>query len=274
MEANEKAGVLVEALPWIMKYHGKIVVIKYGRNITAELDKAEVYDIVFLQQMGMKPVVVHGGGPSITEAMEKSGLKPKFVNGLRVTDEATVKIIGDVYNSLRKGIVNLINKSGGKAKQLKSQDGIISAKQKSPELGYVGEITNIRIGKIIDAINDNSIPVISPLAAGKDNKVYNINADNAAAAIAVALKAEKLTMMTNVDGVMEKGKMITHLSVSDALKKIKEGIINAGMIPKVEACIEAVKHNVPKAHLINGEVKHSLLLEIFTDKGIGTEIVL
>ena len=272
-EINQKTAVLIEALPYIKKYRNKIVVIKYGRNITAELDKAEVSDIVFLQHVGMKPVVVHGGGPSITQAMEKAGIKPMFVNGLRVTDKETVNIIGKVYSNIRDDIVSLINKSGGKAKGLKGNNRIIFAEQKNKDLGYVGDIAIVKIGKIMELLNENIIPVISPLAIGRDGNIYNINADNAAAAIAIALDAEKLTMMTNVPGVMENGKKIPHLSVKKAEQKIKKGVISSGMIPKVEACIEAVKNNVPKAHLINGEIKHSLLLEIFTDKGIGTEIV-
>ncbi len=270
---ENKAEVLIEALPYIKKYHGKIVVIKYGRNITAELETAEIKDIVLLQHIGMKPVVVHGGGPSISSAMEKQGLKSNFVNGLRVTDEKTVKLIEEVYEDIRKKIVSLIKKSGGKAKGLHGKDNIILVKQKNKELGNVGNITGIKIGKIIDVINQGSIPVISPLGIGSEGKTYNINADNAASSIAVALKAEKLTVMTNVAGVLENKKLISHLSIDDAKKKIAKGIINKGMIPKVEACIEAVENKVAKAHLIDGTIKHSLLLEIFTDKGIGTEIV-
>ena len=272
-EIENKAEILIEALPYIKKYHGKIVVIKYGRNITSELEKAEVNDIVLLQHIGMKPIVIHGGGPLISSAMEKEGIKPKFVNGLRVTDEKTVKIIDEVYQDIRKKIVSLIKEAGGKAKGLEGKNNIIKVKQKNKDLGYVGNITEIKIGKIIDAINQGNIPVISPLGTGDDNKTYNINADNAAAAIAIALKAEKLTVITNVAGVLENNKLISHLSIDEAKKKIEKGIINKGMIPKVEACIEAVENKVSKAHLVNGTVKHSLLLEIFTDKGIGTEIV-
>jgi len=267
-----KTETLIEASPYIRRYHNKILVIKYGRNITSELETAEVNDIVLLHDIGMKPVIIHGGGSLINDALKKENIKTKFINGLRVSDVKTVKIIKGVFENIRNNIVRLISRSGGKAVGIAGND-IISVKQKDKKLGYVGEIVKIDPKKILDIINKDKIPVISPLGIGNDNNVYNINADSAAASITVALKAEKLTMITNVAGVMENKKLIPTLTVKEAKKKIAKGIINKGMIPKVKACIKAVENNVPKAHLIDGTIKHSLLVEIFTDKGIGTEIV-
>lgn len=272
METEKKVEVLLQALPYIKKYHDKIVVIKFGRNITAEVGMAEVSDIVMLQHVGMKPVVVHGGGPSISAAMEKAGIEPKFVDGLRVSDEKTVQIVDEVYSNIRQDLINLIDSSGGKARGLKGQDFIL-AKQKNPQLQYVGDVTQIKPKRIFDMLSEGIIPVISPLAYGQDGKTYNVNADSVAAALAVALEAEKLTMMTNVAGVLDDGKLISHLTIDQTKKMIQDGIINGGMIPKVQACIEAVENNVPKAHLIDGTKKNSLLLEVFTDEGIGTEFV-
>src|SRR3989338_5867155 len=238
MNLNNKTQVLIEALPYIKKYHGKIVVIKFGGNAMSEI-KHVIEDIVLLKHIGIKPVVVHGGGPEIDKELKKAKIETKFINGLRYTDNKTIIIV----------------------------------KQKNPKLGLVGEITKINDNKILKIINNGFIPVISPLGIGKGSKHYNINADTAASHTATALNAEKLTILTNVDGVIINKKLQTHIDFNTAKKEIKKGIISKGMIPKVEACIYAVKNKCPKAHLINGLVPHSLLLEIFTDKGIGTEIV-
>lgn len=269
MNLNNKTQVLIEALPYIKKYHGKIVVIKFGGNAMSEM-KPVIEDIVLLKHIGIKPVVVHGGGPEIDKELKKAKIKPKFIHGLRYTDNKTIKIVEGVFLKINHDIVSNLKNHGAKAI---NAPGIIKVKQKNPKLGLVGEITKINDNKILKIINNGFVPVISPLGTGNDSKHYNINADTAASSIAVALKAEKLTIITNVYGVVINGKLQPHIDFKTAKKEIRKGVINKGMIPKVEACIYAVKNKCPKAHLINGLVPHSLLLEIFTDKGIGTEIV-
>ncbi len=270
-----KTNVLIEALPYIKNYHGKVVVIKYGGNaMRKHLKKSVMTDIILLKHVGMKPVIVHGGGKEINKEMEKKKIKPRFVNGLRVTDKATVKIIEDVFNNINNDIYKLIKKCGGKPISLSGKDhSIIHVKQKNPKLGFVGKIRKMDIEILMSLINQNYIPIISPIGADKENNTYNINADSAASALASALQAEKLTILTDVTGVYENKKLISQLSIRGAKKKIRRKIITKGMIPKVEACIDAVKQGCPKAHLIDGTIKHGLLLEIFTDEGVGTEIV-
>ena len=256
----------------MQKFKNKIVVIKYGGNamINSKLKKSVMKDIVLLKHVGILPVVVHGGGPFVTEEMKKANIKPKFIEGLRITDEATVKIIKKVFKNVNNEIKNNIKKLGGKSVSI---NNAIITKQKNKQLGFVGEIIKIDKNKIKSSIKNANIPVISPLGIGKDNNTYNINADTVATKVAIALKAEKLTILTDVHGVIEKGKFISHLSIKDAHKHIKNKVITKGMIPKVKACVEAVEAGCKKAHLINGTITHALLLEIFTDKGIGTEIV-
>jgi len=272
-ELIQKAHILTEeALPYMQKFKNKIVVIKYGGNamVNGSLKKSVMKDIVLLKHVGILPVVVHGGGPFITEEMKKAKLKPKFVHGLRVTDEATIGIIKKVFKKINNEIKLDIGKSGGKAV---SVDGAIIVKQNDKKLGLVGEIIKMDTGKIKKSIKKGNIPVISPLGVGKDKKSYNINADDVATKVAIVLKAEKLTILTNVSGVIENKKFISHLSIKDAHNHIKNKVVTKGMIPKVQACVEAVESGCKKAHLINGTISHALLLEIFTDKGIGTEIV-
>jgi len=269
MKLNNKTQVLIEALPYIKKYHGKIVVIKFGGNAMSEM-KHVVEDIVLLKHIGIKPVVVHGGGPEIDKELKKAKIKIRFINGLRYTDDKTMKIVKKVFSKISHDIASNLKNHGAKAI---NASGTIKVKQKNPKLGLVGEITKINDNRILKIINKGFIPVISPLGIGNNNKHYNINADTAASNVAVALKAEKLTILTNVYGVVINGKLQPHIDFKAAKKEINKGGINKGMIPKVEACIHAVKNKCPKAHLINGLVPHSLLLEIFTDKGIGTEIV-
>jgi len=269
MDLNNKTQVLIEALPYIKKYYGKIVVIKFGGNAMSEM-RHVIEDIVLLKHIGIKPVVVHGGGPEIDKELKKAKMKPRFINGLRYTDNETIKIVEKVFSKINHAIVSNIKAHSAKAM---NASGNIVVKQKDHKLGLVGEIKNVDSNKILKIINNGFIPVISPLGIGNNNKRYNINADTAASYIATALNAEKLTILTNVDGVIINKKLQTHIDFNTAKKEIKKGIISKGMIPKVEACIHAVKNKCPKAHLINGLVPHSLLLEIFTDKGIGTEIV-
>ena len=268
MDLNEKAKVLIEALPYIKNYKNKIVVIKFGGDAMSEM-KHLIEDIVLLNHIGMKPVVVHGGGPEINKELKKEKITPKFINGLRYTDNKTMEIVKKVFLKINNNIVASIKAHNAKST---NATGNIKVKQKDPKLGFVGKITGIDKNKILKSINSGFIPVISPIGCGNE-KDYNINADTAASHIAVSLKAEKLTILTNVDGIMINKKMLSHIGSKTAKKEIKKGSINKGMIPKVEACIYAVKNKCPKAHLINGLVPHSLLLEIFTDKGIGTEVV-
>jgi len=269
MNLHEKTQVLIEALPYIKKYNNKIVVIKFGGNAMSEI-KHIIKDIVLLKHIGIKPVVVHGGGPEIDKELKKAKLKPKFLNGLRYTDDNTMRIVEKVFLKINHDIVSNLKGYGAEAI---NAAGAIKVNQKSPKLGLVGEITKIDNNRILKIINNGFIPVISPLGIGNDFKQYNINADTAASNIAVALKAEKLTILTNVNGVIINKKLQTHIDFKAARREIKKGVINKGMIPKVEACVYAVKNKCPKAHLINGLVPHSLLLEIFTDEGVGTEIV-
>lgn len=273
---KQKTETLIEALPYIQKYHDKIVVIKYGGNAMADSDikKAVAEDIVLLKHVGINPVVVHGGGPDIDKEMVKARIKPKFVNGLRVTDRKTLSIVERVFEKINEELVSLIKKLGVEAITISGKDNkLIEVTQKDPRLGYVGRIKKINPHIIKSLIKEDYIPVISTIGIGKHNQSYNINADSAATAIAIALKAEKLTILTNVEGVFVKNRKISHLPIKEAKKLIRKGIINKGMIPKVEACMNAVQKGCPKAHLIDGTTKHALLLEIFTDRGIGTEIV-
>lgn len=269
MNLNEKTEALIEAMPYIKKYRDKIIVVKFGGNAISEI-KHVVEDIIMLKEIGIKPVIVHGGGPEIDKELKKAKISSKFINGLRYTDEAVLKVVENVFERINNKITSEIGKYGISAS---NATGAIKSRQKEPKLGLVGEITAIDADSIIRILDSKGIPVISPLGIGDDGKKFNINADTAASNIAVELNAEKLTILTNVDGVIIHSKVLSHLNVKTALKEIKNGNINNGMIPKVLACIYAVKNRCPKAHLINGLVPHSLLLEIFTDKGVGTEIV-
>ncbi|MDP3765863.1 MAG: acetylglutamate kinase [Nanoarchaeota archaeon] len=269
MNLIEKTKVLIEALPYIKKYNGSIVVIKFGGNAMSKM-RHLVEDIVLLKHIGANAIVVHGGGPEINAELKKAHIKLKFINGLRYTDDVTIKIVEKVFFKINKEIVSNIIKHGAKSM---SVNGCIKVKQKSHELGLVGEITKINRQRILKILKAGFVPVISPLGIGSDGKHYNINADTVASHIAIALGAEKLTILTNVEGVIINGKFLSHIDFDTAKQGIKKGTINKGMVPKLEACIYAVKNKCPKAHLINGLVPHSLLLEIFTDRGIGTEVV-
>jgi len=269
MNLNEKTKVLNEALPYIKKYHKKIVIIKLGGRILTDM-KHIMDDVALLKHIGMKPIVVHGGGPIINDEMKKAKINPKFINGLRYTDKKTINVVKKVFSKINNGLVKKIKSHKAKSINLKKT---IIVKKKDSKLGFVGEITNINKKKITKLLNKDYIPVISPLGIGQGNKEYNINADTVASHMAVKLKAEKLTILTNVNGIIIKGKLQSHVDFNTANREIASGIINTGMVPKVKACMHAVKNKCPKAHLINGLTPHSLLLEIFTDKGIGTEIV-
>lgn len=272
--ATEKAQILVEAIDYINKFAEKTVVVKYGGNAMEndELKQSVLADISMLSRLGLKIVVVHGGGPGIDAGMKKKKIEKKVVDGLRVTDERTMKIVEKVLKSVNNECVEILKKTGAKAKDCTKN--LLRTKMKDERLGFVGEITDVDNKKIARMLDHGTIPVVSSL--GVDEKTAhatNINADTAATKIAISLKAEKLTILTNVDGVLGKGELIPRLTIKQALEHIKSGIVEGGMIPKVKACAEAVTRGVKKAHLINGTVKRALLIEIFTQKGIGTEIV-
>ncbi|MCK4401890.1 acetylglutamate kinase [bacterium] len=279
----EKAKVLIEALPYIKKFHGKKVVIKYGGSAMEheEIKKAVMQDIVFMKYVGMNPIIIHGGGNAINEALKKRGKKSQFVDGLRVTDKETIQVVEQVLvGKVNKEIVSLINKSGGKALGIngKSESLITAAKLKAnKDLGFVGQITKIQPGKLDELCSQGIIPVIAPLGLGENGETYNINADTVASEIAAALRAEKLVLLTDVPGILkdksDAESIMSTLKISEIKVLKKRAIITGGMIPKIHACEKALNAGVKKSHIIDGRILHSLLLEIFTDKGIGTELI-
>lgn len=287
----EKASVLVESLPYIKKFYGKTIVIKYGGHamVDEELKNSFAKDIVLLKYIGISPVIVHGGGPQIGEMLKKLNIQSTFVSGMRVTDKETMNIVEMVLaGKVNKDIVNLINKNGGKGIGLSGKDGnLIRAKKlvinneneliKTPEiidLGHVGEVESVNT-KVIDTIKDEFIPIIAPVGIGDDFEPYNINADLVAGAVASALKAEKLILLTDVRGILDKDKKLLSTLDREKINTMKkDGTIQGGMIPKVDCALNALKNGVKKAHIIDGRIKHSVLLEIFTDTGIGTQITL
>lgn len=279
----KKAGVLIEALPYIMKFRGKIVVIKAGGSMMEdkEIISGIFQDIIFMNAVGIKTVIIHGGGSRITERMKKAGLVPKFVDGFRFTDAKTMKIVDETLDATNKEIAKHFCELGGKAKALcGKRDKIISAvklKLKGKDMGFLGQISSINTKPVKDALKEGAIPVLTPVGLGKDGKAYNINADLAACNIASALKAEKFVLITDTNGILrdesDESTLIPSLRKKEAEELIKRGIIRGGMIPKVKAVIEALDKGVKKTHIIDGRLSHAILLEIFTDKGIGTEII-
>lgn len=275
---DERAKILSEALPYILKYKEKIIVIKYGGNamIDENLKALVMEDVVMLNSLGMKVVLVHGGGPEISGMLKKVGKESKFVNGLRVTDEETIDIVSMVLaGKVNKYLVKDINKAGGNAIGLSGLDAdMIMAKPLNPELGYVGSIIDINTDVILDALNMGYIPVISTIGCDEDGHVYNINADTAAARIAGALEAEKFIAMTDIKGVLrdknDPTTLMKSINVSELKQLEKQGIIDGGMIPKVECCVEAIRRGVNNVVIIDGRVPHSILIEVLTDEGAGT----
>ncbi|MDD5432619.1 MAG: acetylglutamate kinase [Candidatus Omnitrophica bacterium] len=281
-EAIRKAQVLVEALPYIKQFHKKIVVIKYGGSILGEekIRKGVLEDIVFLNFMGLKPVLVHGGGPNISDRMRSTGKKAEFVDGMRVTDADTLAVVEEELEKLNEIIVNEICELGAKAIGLNGKsEAVIQAQKKKAkvDLGLVGHITGINTEPILANLKNDKIVVVLPMGVGADKKTYNVNADEAASNIACALKAEKFVLLTNVKGIMrnaeDQNSFISTLTTEEAKGLIDENIIQQGMIPKVNACVQALEGGVKKTHVIDARIPHALLLEIFTDKGIGTEII-
>ena len=276
----QRAQVLTEALPYIKQYNGKVVVIKYGGNamINEDLKQQVMEDIALLWLIGVKVVLVHGGGPEISDVMKKFGKEAVFVDGLRVTDKETVDIVQMVLaGKVNKSLVTLLQKKGGHAVGLSGMDGgLIEAKIKDERLGYVGEIVKIRPQPINDLLEKNYIPVISTVASDRDGHSYNINGDTAAAYIAGALGAERLIMMTDIAGILrdkdDPSTLIRELTISQAKSLYEEGVISGGMIPKVDCCIEAIHKGVKNVIIMDGRVPHSILMEILTDEGAGTMV--
>jgi len=285
-----KAGVLLEALPYIQRFRSQTFVVKYGGSFMdspdVEVRNSVARDIVFLEAVGINPVVVHGGGKAITRAMDAAGLKANFIQGMRVTDEATVNVVEQVLSrEINPEIVKTINALGGKARGFSGADifmcrklAVIGPDNERIDVGFVGEVTSVNTEPLRECIRRSITPVISPTARGVDGKIYNCNADVAAAQAAIALKARRLVFMSDVPGLLKDPKdsstLITHLRIGevDALKKA--GIVDKGMIPKVDSAVAALQAGVDKVSLVDGRIDHSVLLEIFTDAGIGTEVVL
>jgi acetylglutamate kinase len=278
---EEKAGILVEALPYIQEYYNQIVVIKYGGNamVSDEHQKAVIKDIVLLNQIGIKVVLVHGGGPEITDTLNKMNIESVFIDGLRKTDKKTMDVVQMVLaGKVNKDLVNLVQISGGNAIGLCGIDGhMIEAKQVSKELGFVGEITNVNVNQITAALSAGLIPVISSIGCDKKGNVYNINADTVAARISGELKAVSLIVMTDIKGILrdknDENSLIAEISVSEAPQLIKEGVISGGMIPKTACCVEAIRRGVKKVFILDGRQPHAILVEILSNQGIGTMFI-
>lgn len=290
----EKAATLIEALPYIQEFKNKIVIVKLGGSVMDNKSyvKSILRDVVFMHTVGMKPVIAHGGGGIISKMMKDKGLQPRFVQGLRITDADTISVVEQaLVGIVNKELVEIIHEFNGCAEGHSGRDfGIVSVKKSEPvmqqdakgvmeavDLGYVGEIDHINTKPIHDILKRGRIPVIASLGLGPDNMTYNVNADTVAGEMAISLKAEKLVFLTDVYGVMknpeDKDSLMSTLQIGMVEKLLKEGIIAGGMIPKLAACVRAVKNDVKKTHIIDGRMPHSLLLEIFTDEGVGTQIL-
>lgn len=290
-DSMERANILLEALPYIRRFYNKTIVIKYGGNAMVDEELKDLFarDIVMMKYIGMNPVVVHGGGPQIGSYLKKMGKDSQFIQGMRVTDEETMDIVEMVLvGKVNQEITGLINRHGGKAVGLSGKDGNLTRAEKyllsaekvkdmPPEIidvGLVGKVTSINDELILSLERDGFIPVIAPTGIGPQGETFNINADLVAGAVAAALKAEKLILLTDVPGVLNKeGELINALTDAEAVEMINAGVIDGGMFPKVKCCLKALKGGVKKTHIIDGRLKHAVLLEMFTDMGIGTEIV-
>lgn len=275
---HQRAEILTQALPYIQKYHDKIIVVKYGGNamISEDLKMQVMEDIVLLWLIGVKPVLVHGGGPEISDMLKKVGKESVFVDGLRVTDKETAEIVQMVLaGKINKQLVNLLGEHGGNAVGISGIDGhLIEAEVKDERLGFVGEITNVNVQPVLDLIEKGYIPVVSTVGCDKEGNVYNINADTAASYIAGALSAERLITMTDIPGILrdvnDPDSIIKRVNIEEARQLFKDGVISGGMIPKVECCIEAIEKGVRRVTILDGRVPHAVLLELLTDEGAGT----
>ena len=281
----DKAKVLTEALPYIQRFHGKTIVIKYGGSAMQQegLRQRFAQDIVLMKFVGLRPVVVHGGGPQIGATLEQLGKETRFVRGMRVTDAETMEVVEMVLSGkLNKDLVQLINSHGGRAVGLSGKDGnLIEARKmvleegegSEEDLGFVGEVANVNAGIIKDMERGMYVPVVAPIGVGKGGETYNINADLVASRLAVALEADKLILLTDVTGILDgSGELLSSIPLSELEGLLDREEVTGGMIPKVRCCFEAVSQGVRKAHIIDGRVEHSVLLEVFTDTGVGTEI--
>ena len=279
----DKAEVLIEALPYITKFNGKIIVIKYGGSamLDEELKRKVIEDIVLLKMVGFKPIIVHGGGKEISKWVAKSGMETKFLDGLRVTDEATIELVEMVLGKVNNELVRLVHSLGVKALGVSGMDGDLLQVEKkiieAGDIGYVGDVKKVNPQVIYDLLDDDYLPIVYPVGIGDDGKPYNINADEAAGAIAKAIGAEKLAFLTDTQGVYmdidDPDSKISQLGIEEAQKLIEEGVIAGGMIPKIMNCVEAVEGGVNRVHILDGRLPHCVLLEIFTNKGIGTMIL-
>ena len=278
----QKAAVLIEALPYIQRFNRKIVVIKYGGSVMAdeELKKKVIQDVVLLKLVGFKPIIVHGGGKEISRWVKKAGYTPEFKNGLRVTDEATMEIAEMVLNKVNKSLVQMVNELGVKAVGISGKDGMMLTCRKKysggEDIGFVGEVEKVEPEIIYDLLEKDFLPIICPIGFDKDYMSYNVNADDAACAIATAVKAEKLAFLTDVEGVYrdyeDKSSLISEMTVDEAQEFVDSGMLGGGMLPKLQNCIDAMTGGVSRVHILDGRIPHCLLLEIFTDRGIGTAI--
>lgn len=279
----EKASILIEAIPYIKKFRGKEILIKYGGAAMAdpEIRKNVLLDLVFMNYVGMRPVLIHGGGIAITENLKKRGVQSKFVNGLRVTDKETIEVVSETLKEINQGIVRDIRHLGAEAVGLSGHDSKILNVVKhtaNGDVGYVGDVASVNIKPMRKLTGKNIIPVVYPVGIDKKKETYNVNADEAAAKIAIAMGVQKLMVLTNVKGILrnyeDENSLISSVRIGEIQNLIQEKVITGGMIPKVKCCMDALRGGVKKAHIIDGRIKHSLLLEIFTDQGIGTEMVL
>lgn len=282
-EVMEKAQVLIEALPYIQRFNRKIIVVKYGGSamIDEELKKHVIQDVTLLKLVGFKPIIVHGGGKEISRWVEKTGMQPEFVNGLRKTDASTMEIAEMVLNKVNKSLVQMVEELGVNAIGISGKDGGLLRVEKKysdgQDIGYVGEITEVNPKILEDLLERDFLPIVCPIGMDANYETYNINADDAACAIAQAVQAEKLAFLTDIEGVYkdpaDKSTLISELTVSEARELIADGFIGGGMLPKLNNCMEAIEKGVSRVHILDGRIAHCLLLEIFTNKGIGTAIL-
>ena len=279
----EKANVLIEALPYIQRFNRKIIVIKYGGSamVDEELKKKVIEDVTLLKLVGFKPIIVHGGGKEISKWVGKMGMEPKFINGLRVTDKDTMEVAEMVLGKVNKSLVQIVEELGVRAIGLSGKDGNLLKVEKKysngEDIGFVGDVKEVNADILYDLLEKDFLPIICPIGLDDEYNTYNINADDAACAIARAVKAEKLAFLTDIEGVYKNPEdpktLISELTVSEAKKLISDGYIRGGMLPKLNNCIEAIENGVSRVHILDGRIPHCVLLEIFTNKGIGTAIL-
>ncbi len=278
-----KAEVLIEALPYIQKFNRKVIVVKYGGSamVDEDLKRRVIEDVTLLKLVGFKPIIVHGGGKEISGMVKRLGMEPKFINGLRVTDEETMDIAEMVLNKVNKSLVQLVQSLGVRAIGISGKDGGLLTVEKKyadgEDIGFVGDITDVNADILVDLLKKDFLPIVCPIGMDENFQTYNINADDAACAIAKAMNAEKLAFLTDIEGVYKDPHnpetLISELTVSEALELMDDGFIGGGMLPKLHNCIDAIENGVSRVHILDGRIPHCLLLEIFTNKGIGTAIL-